>query len=148
MFIDPKARLLPNGADADRLALSFSDRFGLCVRATKPVAPGDVLDRFTGLIGADVSQHSLQVEPGRHISETRFIGFLSHGCDPNCRLDMARFELVALRGIASGDILTIDYAQTEDVLHAQFACGCGADACRRWIVGRNEQPPIIRAVMR
>jgi hypothetical protein len=139
MFIDPKARLLADGAEADRLTLSFSDPFGLCVRALRSAARGDVLDRFSGSIEAEVSQHSLQVAPGRHISETRFIGFLSHGCDPNCRLDMTGFELVALRSIAAGEILTIDYAETEDVLYAQFACGCGADACRRWIVGRTEQ---------
>ena len=141
MFIDPKAQLVANGADGDRLALSVSERFGICVRALDRFTCGEVLDRFTGRIGSEISQHSLQVEAGRHISETRFIGFLSHGCDPNCRLDMAKFELVALRNIAAGDILTIDYAETEDELHRQFACGCGADACRSWIVGRSEPRP-------
>ena len=40
--------------------------------------------------------------------------------------------------VRAGGLLTIDYAATEDVLYRQFACGCGAAACRRWITGRAE----------
>src|SRR3546814_12336188 len=65
------------------------------------------------------SSDLLQVRPGLHISGTHFIGYLSHGCDPNCRLDMERFELVARRDIAPGETLTVDYAATEDVLFRQ-----------------------------
>jgi SET domain-containing protein len=101
---------------------------------------GEVIHRFSGIIGPEIRQHSLQVGPGRHISETDFIGYLSHACEPNCRLDMARFELVALGDLAEGALLTIDYAATEDRLYRQFPCHCGAPACRRWITGRAEQP--------
>lgn len=109
---------------------------GLCVRAVLDCAPGTVLDNFTGDFSPHVSQHSLQVSDGVHISGTRYIGYLSHGCDPNCRLDMARSQLVSLRAIAGGEMLTIDYAATEDRLHRQFACVCEAPLCRRWITGR------------
>ena len=37
-------------------------------------------------------------------------------------------------------LLTIDYAETEDVLYRQFACHCGASVCRHWITGRHEAP--------
>src|SRR3546814_9543462 len=84
------------------------------------------------------SSDLLQVRPGLHISGTHFIGYLSHGCDPNCRLDMERFELVARRDIAPGETLTVDYAATEDVLFRQFACRCAAPTCRGWITGRAE----------
>lgn len=123
---------------APLIAVCRDDEIGLCVRALRDCAPGCVIERFDGQIGPAVSQHSLQVRPGLHISGTRHIGFLSHGCDPNCRLDMERFELVALRPIRAGEMLTIDYAATEDRLHVQFACACGAPACRRWITGRGE----------
>src|SRR3546814_11760482 len=85
------------------------------------------------------SSDLLQVRPGLHISGTHFIGYLSHGCDPNCRLDMERFELVARRDIAPGETLTVDYAATEDVLFRQFACRCAAPTCRGWITGRAEE---------
>lgn len=111
---------------------------GLGVRALRAFDQGSVIHRFAGIVGEDICQHSLQIDAARHISGTRYIGYLSHGCDPNCRLDMANFAVVALRPIDAGDILSIDYAETEDRLHRQFACHCGAVACRRWIHGRDE----------
>lgn len=130
----------PGDCPADtRIALHERDGLGLCVVAVQSFAKDDVLDSFCGEIGPDLQQHSLQVQPGMHIAETQFIGFLSHGCDPNCRLDMERFELVALRGIAEGELLTIDYAATEDVLYKQFECHCAALMCRGWITGRAEK---------
>jgi len=113
---------------------------GMGVRTLVARQAGEVIHRFTGLIGPELAQHSLQVAPGQHISQTKVIGYLSHSCDPDCRLDMDRFDLVALRDIPAGDLLTIDYAATEDVLYRQFACHCGAAACRHWITGRAEGP--------
>lgn len=128
-----------NGSDADDiLALCVTDELGLGVELLKAVTLGTVLDIFAGDISAQITQHSLQVSPGRHISGTRFVGYLSHGCEPNCRLDMDSFELVALRNIDAGELLTIDYAATEDRLHVQFPCHCGAKSCRNWIAGRLE----------
>ena len=77
------------------------------------------------------------------VAGTRFVGYISHGCDPNCRLDMQRQELVALRDIAPDELLSIDYAETEDRLFINFSCSCGAEKCRDWIVGRIEagEPP-------
>lgn len=116
----------------------LDERRGLGVRALRAFDEGAVLHRFAGIVSDAICQHSLQIDPTRHISGTRFIGYLSHGCDPNCRLDMADFTVVALRAIGAGDILSIDYAETEDRLHRQFPCYCGAAACRRWIHGRAE----------
>lgn len=115
---------------------------GLGVRARRGFAEGGVIHRFAGVVGEHVCQHSLQVDAGRHINGTRYIGYLSHGCDPNARLDMAGFTLAALRDIAPGDIVTVDYAATEDQLHRQFACACGTPACRGWISGRTEPPNV------
>jgi len=112
--------------------------YGLGVRTLIARRKGEVIHRFTGVITPELKQHTLQVSPGLHISETKVIGFLSHSCAPDCRLDMEKCELVALRDIRAGDLLTIDYAETEDVLYRQFACHCGAAACRRWITGRSE----------
>lgn len=120
--------------------LRIDERRGLGVRARRGFATGEVIHRFAGVVGETICQHSLQVDAARHISGTRYIGYLSHGCDPNARLDMAGFALIALRAIASGEIVTIDYAATEDRLHRQFACTCGAAACRGWIHGRSEGP--------
>lgn len=118
--------------------LDTSSETGLGVRTLTPRRAGEVVHQFTGLITPELRLHSLQVTETLHISDTQYIGFLSHSCDPNCRLDMSKFEVQALRDVAAGDLLTIDYAATEDVLYRQFACHCGAATCRRWITGRAE----------
>jgi hypothetical protein len=130
---------VPEAVADDRLALCWDEAVGLGVRLLSDCPAGAVLDRFSGEIGPELRQHSLQVAPGLHISGTRFIGYLTHGCAPNSWLDMARFELVALRGLAAGERLTIDYGETEDHLYRQFACLCGASQCRHWITGREDQ---------
>jgi uncharacterized protein len=130
------------GSQPDRsLEVCDTDsEYGLGVRTLVGRRKGEVIHHFTGVLTPELLQHSLQVSPGLHISETQIIGFLSHSCEPDCRLDMARSELVALRDIRPGDLLTIDYAETEDVLYRQFACHCGAAHCRNWITGRHEAP--------
>ena len=99
---------------------------GVGVLTLRARRAGEVIHHFTGKIGPELKQHTLQVAPGLHISDTRVIGYLSHACEPNCRLDMAASTLVAI--------------EVEDVLYRQFACHCGAAACRRWITGRAETP--------
>jgi hypothetical protein len=138
MLLESQQEFAAGMAANDTLAICLSESIGLGVKALVNAGEGAVLDRFTGVIGPEITQHSLQVRPGVHIADTRFVGYLSHSCDPSCRLDMDRFELIALRPIAAGELLTIDYAATEDVLHVQFACHCGADDCRAWITGRRD----------
>ena len=135
--LSPAAGPQPDGS----LEVCDTDsEYGLGVRTLAARRKGEVIHRFTGVLTPELLQHSLQVSPGLHISETKIIGFLSHSCAPDCRLDMDRSELVALRDIRPGDLLTIDYAETEDVLYRQFACHCGAATCRHWITGRHETP--------
>ncbi len=136
MFIETALEFVSATGTNDTLAICRSDDVGLGVRSLINAPRGTVLDRFSGEITSEITQHSLQVRPGLHINKTRFIGYLTHGCDPNCQLDMDRFQLVALRDVVAGELLTIDYAATEDVLHVQFACHCGAANCREWITGR------------
>jgi hypothetical protein len=126
--------------DASLEVCDTDSEYGLGVRTLVGRRKAEVIHHFTGVVTPELKQHTLQVSPGLHISETKIIGFLSHSCEPDCRLDMDRSELVALRDIRAGDLLTIDYAETEDVLYRQFACHCGAAGCRRWITGRHETP--------
>ena len=99
---------------------------------------GSAVARFTGQLMGGILQHTLQVSVTSHVYDPYFIGLLTHSCAPNCLLDMAGLELLALMDIAPDSILTIDYALTEDVLYRQFPCGCGAASCRGWITGRRD----------
>jgi len=56
--------------------------------------------------------------------------YTNHSCRPNARLCMrqGRVEFYALRAIATGDEITVDYGETH---HAgKLACRCGVAGCR------------------
>jgi SET domain-containing protein len=56
--------------------------------------------------------------------------YTNHSCRPNARLCMrqGRVEFYALRAIAPGDEITVDYGETH---HAgKLACRCGVVGCR------------------
>ena len=118
--------------------MAVNGKVGLGVKAKHRIPRGTLVARFTGQLSNKIFQHSLQVSADTHLHDPWFVGLLTHSCSPNCVLDMQRLEICALNDIAVGDLLTIDYAVTEDVLHRQFACGCGSPACRKWITGRRE----------
>ena len=95
---------------------------------------------ITGDIIDEIRQHTLQIEPDKHLHDLYFSGYFLHSCSPNIELDMEKLLVYAVRDIHPMEYLTMDYAQTEDVLFKQFPCGCGADNCRGWITGRKELP--------
>ncbi|WP_239025774.1 SET domain-containing protein-lysine N-methyltransferase [Sphingomonas paeninsulae] len=141
MFSMASAVFAHDDTDAEIIEIAFlDDACGLGIRATAAISGGSEIHTFVGSISSEVSQHSLQVSDRRHIAETQYIGYLTHGCVPNSRLDMTRFALIAISDIAPGDVLTIDYSATEDRLYRQFPCHCGATGCRRWVTGRAETP--------
>jgi hypothetical protein len=116
------------------------DGRGAGVRALTEFRRGSMISRVSGQVVSTCRLHTLQINSQTHLYDPHFSGLLLHSCDPNVRLDMNVFELWALREIAAGEMLTMDYASTEDVLMRQFACQCGAPSCRRWITGAKELP--------
>jgi D-alanine-D-alanine ligase len=59
----------------------------------------------------------------------------NHSCAPNTRFD--GLDVVAVREIAAGEELTVDYATFLDASAEAFECRCGAPSCR----GRVEGAP-------
>lgn len=113
---------------------------GLGVMSYKFFAKGSLVCAITGDIIDEIRQHTLQIEPDKHLHDLYFSGYFLHSCSPNIELDMEKLLVYAVRDIHPMEYLTMDYAQTEDVLFKQFPCGCGADNCRGWITGRKELP--------
>ncbi len=116
------------------------DGRGAGIRALSPFRRGHLMARVSGQLTASRRLHTLQINVHSHLFDPHFCGLLLHSCDPNVRLDMSSFELWALRDIAVGEILHMDYASTEDILVRQFECRCGAANCRKWITGAKELP--------
>lgn len=116
---------------------------GYGVIAHKRIEEGELVAAICGDIVNEVTQHSLQIEPGVHFVDKYFSGYFLHSCDPNVSLDVENMMVHALKDIEPGEFLFMDYAQTEDYLFKQFRCHCGADTCRGWITGRKEAQNLI-----
>jgi uncharacterized protein len=113
------------------------------VFAAEPVAR---LKKIGEIRGEAISVAQARIRATRHerimiveLSERRAIDFskstdpmrfTNHSCKPNARLSIrnGRVEFYALREIAVGEELTVDYGQTHH--EGRLACRCGAEGCR------------------
>lgn len=114
------------------------DSVGEGVRTLVDFEAGDVLFAFTGFYTSEISQFSLQYREGLHLHDPYFMGKVLHSCDANASCDMERRVFTALRPIKAGEFITMDYAETEDVLFRTFPCECGAANCRGIVKGRKQ----------
>lgn len=120
-------------------------RLGRCVVASRSFQPGETLVRGWGVAVPERTQHSIQVDGETHIEVGSPIRFLNHSCEPNCGLLLRRndevMEIQALRPLAAGDELTLDYATFEyEILFMSEPCLCGASRCRGRITGFKDLP--------
>ncbi|MFT7642677.1 MAG: hypothetical protein ACI9G1_004435 [Pirellulaceae bacterium] len=118
----------------------FDDDSGSGVVTYRAYMPGELIAVFNGDLVTEITQHSLQVEPGLHLVDLFFVGYFLHSCEPNVVVDMQTRQVHAVAPIYPLDFLRMDYASTEEALFSQFPCHCGSKQCRRWITGRQETP--------
>ncbi len=126
----------PQKTDFD--LMQVDEHCGSGIIARRSFKQGQLVARISGDIVSQIKLHTLQINPTQHLFDPYFSGYLLHSCCPNAILDMQALELWALRNIQVGELLTIDYAMTEDTLSRQFACLCQSPQCRLWITGRKE----------
>jgi hypothetical protein len=96
------------------------------------------------------SRYAVDLGQDRRLEPAEPFRFLNHSCQPNCELldltrpDAGRNEhalyVKALRPIAAGEELTIDYAWSAE---AAIVCGCRAAQCRGWIVAADQLPRVL-----
>jgi uncharacterized protein len=68
--------------------------------------------------------------------------FLNHSCEPNVGVG-GNVIFVAMRNIAPGEELTIDYAMIDDGPD-RMECRCGRPACRKLVTGKDWQRPELQ----
>lgn len=68
---------------------------------------------------------------------------LNHSCDPNVGV-RGQITFVAMRDIAAGSELTIDYAMIDGDPLERMTCSCGAPDCRKVVTGNDWQLPELR----
>lgn len=119
----------------------FDDGKGQGVVALRSFEPGEIVFRFTGFLLNEITQFSLQFGDDLHIHDPYFMGKVLHACDPSMSCDIKTRTFTALRHIEPGEIVTMDYAETEEILFKPFMCGCGSLNCRGYVTGRREPVP-------
>ena len=67
---------------------------------------------------------------------------LNHSCDPNVGI-LGQILFVAMRDIAPGEELAMDYAMMDDDDY-EMACQCGTSACRGRVTGQDWQRPELQ----
>jgi len=70
----------------------------------------------------------------------------NHHCEPNTRYD--GLNVIALREIATGEELTLDYASFLDEHMQPFACKCDSSKCRGTITGKPDNTITFREINR
>ena len=89
------------------------------------------LKKMTAQVEEGLFQVSRDPSPGDHIN---------HSCDPNAGM-RGQIAIVAMRPIAAGEEICIDYAMVDGTPYDEFDCACGAAACRGHISGNDWQRP-------
>jgi hypothetical protein len=125
--------------------------------ATAAIAKGEVVVVKGGYILTREQRDSISEGLGPseiQITEDLFIGpttpaereggmmHLNHSCEPNLGLQ-GQVVFAAIRGIAAGEELTIDYAMTDDEPY-EMECQCGSEACRKLITGTDWRKPELQ----
>jgi SET domain-containing protein len=82
------------------------------------------------------------IAPLERSEQDRVMLFLNHSCEPNVGM-RGEITFVAMRDIAPGEELTIDYAMI-DSGSERMVCNCGEPACRGVITGRDWQRPELQ----
>lgn len=125
------------------------NHLGRCVRTTRPIPKGRVILRTWGLPVPTRTQHSIQVDVDSHILVPPPLVLFNHSCEPNCGLLVRRgvemLEVHALRPIASGEELFLDYETFEDdIQFMDGPCLCNTPSCRGSIVGYKSLSKALR----
>ncbi len=127
-----------NEPTKDRFAIrKIGDQVGEGVVSLVAFNPGDLLFNFTGYITEYITQYTLKIRDGVHLHDPYFMGKVLHSCEPNATCNMQTLSFHALRKIEPGELITMDYAETEDELFLSFPCACGSAACRGNITSKN-----------
>ena len=144
-YLSPKTCVKPSGIAGRGLYASAPITRGEIVS----VKGGHLIDRAT------LERHRAAVnEADMQVTEDLFLAplqadefegvmmFLNHSCEPNVGVQ-GQIVFVALRDVATGEELTLDYG-TIDHDAEPMACRCGAAACRGMVTGEDWRRPEIQ----
>lgn len=130
------------------------EKGGLGVIAQAPIAKGELIAVWSGrLVSAkelgslpeELRRRSVQVEEELYLTSLHLnepADCINHSCKPNAGLS-GQIAIVALRTIAPGEEITLDYAMCDGSPYDEFECHCQAPNCRGRVTGEDWRLPAL-----
>ncbi|HSB01242.1 MAG TPA: SET domain-containing protein [Anaerolineales bacterium] len=140
-YINPKLDAMPR-----------REKGGFGVFAFQPVHAGELLMVWGGRVldehglealPAIARRLSIQVEEGLYlvpIGPPEPADYVNHSCDPNAGMS-GQIAVVAMRDIAAGEEVCIDYAMCDGSPYDEFECACRMPNCRKQITSNDWKKP-------
>ena len=133
------------------LGVESASKGGRAVVAAQPLRKGallvvwggDILSRLQlDAVPPHLRRLALQVDEDRFLWSTDEgpADWVNHSCEPNAGL-RGQISLVAMRAIEPGEEISFDYEMSDGWDYDEFACACGAPACRGRITGEDWRRP-------
>jgi uncharacterized protein len=121
------------------------------VFCNEPIAKDEIVALWGGkILAADevdpdmpnFTQQVLQIEDGFYLMTPSMepSDCFNHSCSPNVGLS-GQIGLIAMRDIAVGEEVCLDYAMCDGSNYDEFECTCGAPDCRHHITGDDWKRP-------
>jgi cyanophycin synthetase len=125
------------------------NHLGKGVYAVRPFSSGEVILRCWGPTTRERSRFTIQVDHDLHLIPPEPLRYLNHSCVPSCglliRTGVEEIQLHALRLVAPGEELTLDYETFETEFRSLTGpCLCGTPVCRGRVVGYRALPVALR----
>jgi SET domain len=118
---------------AESLIVKPSAIAGRGIHAAFGFGPSEEICTLTGSVLLDSPSerdpNSIGIARGVWIDPEFPLVFINHSCEPNSAFTGER-TLVALRPIAAGEEVTMDYSTSEADVEWSMNCSCGSTACR------------------
>lgn len=118
----------------DVLKIGPSDIHGFGLFARRAFKAGEAIARLDGDLVRDVETetypNAIGIGPDTWVDPGPPFSLINHSCDPTSAFGPKRFNY-ALRDIAAGEEITIDYSTTEVDPDWTLPCICNASNCRR-----------------
>lgn|SRR3989344_1183144 len=110
---------------------------GKAIFSNTDINKGQFVMKITGKIvhrrNVSKRDYAVQLDDDLFLeAEGKIDDYLNHSCDPTCRIDVEKMELIATRDIKKGEEITFNYNTTEyDMIRNgdAFECKCMSKNC-------------------
>jgi hypothetical protein len=133
----------PTNWISDSIEACTVDGIGNALKVVRPIKKDALVVCYGGIIidlqelrsmDEDRQMYTIQVNDELYLSAVPGVSlgigeYLNHSCDPTCGFS-SEINLVAIRDLEPGDLITVDYATCNSSFPSDMKCLCGSKKCR------------------